>query len=248
MNIVLTGGGTIAPIDDVRHIANVSTGRFSAAITEAALARGATVRHIHAASALLPFVRHARFDLDAPDPVAEHGRLDRLRSRWLAARDRLHLIPLLRGDVADYAATVEATLRDHPPDLVFLTMAVSDFEPVTRLDGKLETPLESLAIPFRPTPKVIRQVRDWAPDAYLVGFKLLSGVPESTLIATALQACRANRADLTVANDLSSLRAGRHEIHLVRPDHPVETFSGDEAADRLVERCLAWASERAVRG
>jgi phosphopantothenate-cysteine ligase len=242
MNVVVTGGGTIAPIDDVRHVANVSTGRFSAAITEAALERGATVRHIHAKPALLPFVRHARFDLQAADPAAEHDRLDRLRSRWLAARDRLHLIPLLRGDVTDYAATLEATLRDHPPDLVFLTMAVSDFEPVTRLDGKLETPSDSLTLTFRQTPKVIRRVRDWAPDAFVVGFKLLSGVPESTLIATALQACRVNRADLTVANDLSSLRDGRHTIHLVRPDHPVETFSGDEAADHLIERCLAWAS------
>ncbi|HWE35971.1 MAG TPA: phosphopantothenoylcysteine decarboxylase [Isosphaeraceae bacterium] len=247
MNVVVTGGGTIAAIDDVRHIANVSTGRLSAAITEAALARGATVRHIHAPSALLPFVRHARFDLQAPDPAAEHDRLDRLRSRWLAVRDRLALVPLLCGDVADYAATLEATLRDHPPDLVFLAMAVGDFEPVSRFPGKIETPSGSLTLSFRPTQKVIRKVRDWAPDAYLVGFKLLSGVPESTLIATALQACRANRADLTVANDLDSLRAGRHTIHLVRPDHPVETCSGAEVAEWLVDRCFSWASERAGR-
>ena len=34
----------------------------------------------------------------------------------------------------------------------------------------------------------------------------------------------------TVANDLHSLRAGRHTIHLVRPGQPLETYSGDEAA------------------
>ena len=32
MNVVVTGGGTIAPIDDVRNLANVSSGRFSAMI------------------------------------------------------------------------------------------------------------------------------------------------------------------------------------------------------------------------
>ena len=35
MNVVVTGGGTIAPIDDVRLMTNVSSGRFAAAITEA---------------------------------------------------------------------------------------------------------------------------------------------------------------------------------------------------------------------
>ena len=36
-NVVVTGGGTIAPIDDVRLLTNVSSGRFAAAITEACL-------------------------------------------------------------------------------------------------------------------------------------------------------------------------------------------------------------------
>ena len=47
MNVVVTGGGTIAPIDDVRHVANASTGRFSAQITEACLASAAPVWHVH---------------------------------------------------------------------------------------------------------------------------------------------------------------------------------------------------------
>ena len=40
MNVVVTGGATIAPIDDVRLMTNVSSGRFAAAITEACLDRG----------------------------------------------------------------------------------------------------------------------------------------------------------------------------------------------------------------
>ena len=60
MNVVVTGGGTVAPIDDVRQIANVSTGRFSASITEACLARGATVWHVHAPGAQLPLLRQGQ--------------------------------------------------------------------------------------------------------------------------------------------------------------------------------------------
>jgi phosphopantothenate-cysteine ligase len=48
-----------------------------------------------------------------------------------------------------------------------------------------------------------------------------------------------------VANDLRTVRAGRHVIHLVRPGQPTETYGPDEPiADRLVDRSFAWASDR----
>ena len=248
MNVVVTGGGTIAPIDDVRRITNVSSGRFSAAIAEACLGRGATVWHVHAPAAQLPLWREARFDLDAADPYAEHARLERLRRRWREVRDRLHLVPLPRGTVADYAGTLKRVLRTSAIDVVFLAMAVSDFEPAPA-SGKLDSDAEALVVRCLPTPKVIRSVRDWSPGVYLVGFKLLSGADPSELIRRAEEACRTNRADLTVANDLRTLSAGRHTVHLVRPGHPPETLlPGDDLADRLVARVFAWSAARSRGG
>jgi phosphopantothenate---cysteine ligase (CTP) len=242
MNVVVTGGGTIAPIDDVRHIANASTGRFSAMISEACLRRGATVWHVHAPNALLPLAREARFDLSTHETSAEHQRLDRLRQQWLTARDRLHLVGLEEGTVHEYSAKLESVFRNHRIDVAFLAMAVSDFEPVQSFSGKLETPHGALSILCKPTHKVIGEVRDWAPHVYLVGFKLLSRVGEARLIAAAEEACVTNRADLTVANDLVTLRAGCHTIHLVRPGKPAETYREPEAvAERLVERTFLWA-------
>ncbi|CAN5650826.1 phosphopantothenate--cysteine ligase [soil metagenome] len=244
LNVVVTGGATVAAIDEVRYIANASTGRFSAEITEASLRSGANVWHIQAPGALLPFQRLARLDLDAPE-AEELDRLQRLRANWQAVRRRLRVIPLRRGTVADYAEALEAVLRTQPIDLVFLAMAVSDYEPVP-VPGKIESADEELVLRCRRTPKVIQAVRDWSPEVYLVGFKLLSGAPESELIRAAVEACRTNRADLTVANDLRLLRSGRHTIHLVRPGAPVETFGPADApiADRLVERAFAWSAER----
>ena len=63
-------------------------------------------------------------------------------------------------------------------------MAVSDFAPVAR-KGKLSSDAETLTIECHRQPKVIQSVRDWSPDAYLVGFKLLSNVPEAELIRQA---------------------------------------------------------------
>jgi len=240
--VVVTGGGTIAPIDDVRILTNVSSGRFAAAITEACLERNAAVWHIHAPTALLPFVRSARFDLDAPDPAAEIDRLARLREKWQSMRDRLHLVPLQVGTVADYQQTLKRTLQDRSIDLAFLTMAVSDFEPEPRAGKISSDAAESLIIHCTRTPKVIRSVRDWSPSIYLVGFKLLSGVSPEVLIRQAEIACRTNRAQLTVANDLELIRQGRHTLHLVRPGFEPETLpSGDDLADRLVDRVFSWA-------
>lgn len=123
-----------------------------------------------------------------------------------------------------------------------MAMAVSDFEPVPEV-GKIDSHVSALSIECRPTPKVIRLVRDWAPHVYLVGFKLLSGAPLPDLLAAAERACFANRADLTVANDWATVREGRHAIHLVRPGHPSETYTEPDAAERLVDRVFAWASD-----
>ncbi|AMV38025.1 phosphopantothenoylcysteine decarboxylase [Planctomyces sp. SH-PL62] len=240
MKVVVTGGGTSAPIDDVRVITNVSTGRTAAAITEACLDRGDEVWHLHAPLAELPLLRSARCDLDA-DPDAERERLDRLRDRWRDRRDRLHLRPLAAGTVDEYAAALRAVLTTEAIDVAFLPMAVSDYEPVPRL-GKISSQFDDLAIPLRRTSKVIRSVRDWAPSVFLVGFKLLSGEPLPELIRRAQDACLINRADVTVANDLEQVRAGRHTLHLVRPGRPVETLEpGPDLAARLVDRIREWA-------
>jgi phosphopantothenoylcysteine synthetase/decarboxylase len=242
MNVVVTGGGTIAPIDDVRVLTNISSGRFAASITEACLDRNATVWHIHAPSALLPFVRSARFDLDAPDPAGEAVRLARLQETWRSVRDRLHPVALQTGTVADYQETLKRILQAHAIDVAFLSMAVSDFEPKPRAGKIPSETAESLVIECRRTPKVIRMVRDWSPSVYLVGFKLLSGVTSQELIRAARRACRANRAQLTVANDLELIRQGRHTLHLVRPGAEPETLEpGDDLAERLVDRVFAWA-------
>ena len=243
MRVVVTGGGTSAPIDDVRVITNVSTGRTAAAIAEACLALGDDVWHVHAPHAELPLLRDARVDLDA-DPEAERDRIGRLRDRWRREGRRLRLRPLGVGTVAEYAEALRLALAEAAADVAFLPMAVSDYEPEPRA-GKISSRLDGLAIPLRRTPKVIRMVRDWAPSAYLVGFKLLSGAATEDLIRAARDACLINRADLTVANDLTDVRAGRHTLHLVRPGRDVETLPpGPDLAARLVARVREWAGDR----
>jgi phosphopantothenate-cysteine ligase len=244
MNVLVTGGGTIAPIDDVRTVTNLSSGRFAALISEGCLKRGAHVWHVHALSAQLPLVRSSRFNLDTEDSAAELDRLEKLSKEWKSVRSRLHLVPLRVGTVADYADNLRRLLTTQSIDVAFLAMAVSDYEP-TPMAGKLSSDDDSLVVKCHRTPKVIRLVRDWAPSVYLVGFKLLSRVSPEELISQAEAAGRINRADLTVANDLQTLIAGKHTVHLVRSGHPTETLEpGADLAERLVEHVWEWVQTR----
>ena len=66
--------------------------------------------------------------------------------------DRLHLVPLRTGTVADYAETLRQTLATQSIDIVFLAMAVSDYEP-TPLSGKLSSDDEQMVVRCRRTPR-----------------------------------------------------------------------------------------------
>lgn len=246
--VLITSGGTSSPIDDVRKITNISTGRFGASLAEAALGIGAEVTYLHAPGALVPFEREARLELGATDSEAELARLADVQRRWRAVRERLSVVPLRVGSVVDYSETLRRCLIERPVDVVFLAMAVSDYAPEPQ-PGKIDSDPETLTIVCRRQPKVIRSVRDWAPGVYLVGFKLLAGVSESDLIAEADRACRTNRADLTIANDMTTVREGRHTVHLVRPGSPPERFGpGPEMPAQVVRRVLEFLAGRGKNG
>ena len=246
MKFCVTGGGTVAPIDDVRRIANFSTGRFAAEISEALLRRGGEVWHLRTPSALAPFGRDACLDLDAEDLAAEFARLTDLRERYRSVRASFHPRTLVEGTVKEYASTLRDILTTFPIDVVFHAAALSDYEPEAT-EGKLISGAGSMNLRCVPVPKVIRSVKDWAPSTYLVGFKLLSDVSRERLIEVARASNEANRADLTVANDFRTVREGRQTLHLVRPGREVETLTpGPDLAERLVDRVCLWVTKEGV--
>ena len=214
MNVLVTAGGTVAPIDDVRQITNASTGRFAAVIAEEAAARGRGLAPAHPAGTstvrppgpLRPRCRRSLRRNSTPDKASRRVVASPRSLPSRAARD---------GDRVRVCRSLEAPLKANPIDIAFLAMAVSDYAPLP-FAGKLSSGADDLTIRCRRLPKVIQSVRDWSPSVYLVGFKLLSNVTEDELILEGEKACLANRADLTVANDLQSLAAGKHTVHLVR--------------------------------
>jgi phosphopantothenate-cysteine ligase len=219
-SVLVTGGGTIAPIDDVRVIANVSTGRFASQISQALLETGAAVWHVATPAAATP---------KPSSPGA------------------LHLRPLPRGTVAEYAQEIQSILTSQRIDIAILAAAVSDFEPVPA-PGKIDSDRDELVIRCRPAPKIIEQVKRWAPRVFLVGFKMLSGATDEALIAAARRSITRTGADLVVANDLRVVHTPEHRVFLVDAGGHVETIGpGVHIARALVAHVLNAARSRAPR-
>lgn len=179
MRVLLTAGGTREPIDDVRVIANSSTGRLGAALAEAFARAGHEVTLLHGSHAARP----------------DTG----------AGAIRCHAF----GSSAD----LSALLDEHAPraDVVLHAAAVSDYLP-ERADGKLSSDAEELVLRLRRAPKLIDGLRDLAPRALLVGFKLTSGKSEDERAGICAQLMRRARLDLVVSNEADRIGADDHEV------------------------------------
>lgn len=78
MKVLVTSGATREPIDSVRFISNLSSGRTGAAICDALAARGFEVTQLHGTGSMLAATaaRH--------EPFTDHGSLDAALRRLLA--------------------------------------------------------------------------------------------------------------------------------------------------------------------
>lgn len=241
MRVLVTAGGTRAPLDEVRWFGNVSTGRFGAQLVEAALLAGAQVVHLHGPGAEQPFQRRIDLgqDLDRQWAICRQ-EADRLAPHL----PRYRAVPFVAP--WDYGEHLERLLRGERFDIALLAAAVSDYAPAGQ-SGKIGSGADELVVRMKAVPKFIARAKEWAPHIFLVGFKLLVGAEAGELIDAAVRSGRASRSDVTVANDLRSLQAGDHTIYLVREGQAPEVYrQADEPARRLVERVFDWY--RAERG
>jgi len=111
--------------------------------------------------------------------------------------------------------------------------------PIIR-EAKISSEKDNLIVVLEKAPKIIALYRDLAPDAVLVGFKLLSNVREDELVSAGFALLMKNDCDFVLANDLKTVRGGEHEGLLIARDGSYERASGKEAIAALIaERAVA---------
>ena len=236
MNILITAGNTHAPIDRVRVITNVFTGRTGANLARTAWVRGHRITVLTSQPYTLS---------DLPEPGADSDR-------------RANIIPFQTYD--DLARRFQEEVRSGAYDCIIHCAAISDylcagtFSPdggtyfnartmkweqsqgrpsmVEHKDGKIKSTEPELWLRLVRAPKLIDRVRKpWNFDGILVKFKLEVGIGDNELVSKAEKARIDSDADLIVANTLES---SAHIAYLGPINSRYDRIDRRELAERLI--------------
>jgi phosphopantothenoylcysteine synthetase/decarboxylase len=205
MNVLVTAGNTLVPIDRVRCITNIFTGRTGAAIALHAHQRGHDVTLLTSHPEVVETMSTAgpgeRWSL-RPYRTFEDLR-DRMRSSIEAGLD----VVIHCAAVSDYlSAGVYAPgpqTRFHAADGRWESDGLLGPQLLDRGAGKVKSDEPELWLRLVRAPKLVDCVRaEWGFTGTLVKFKLEVGLGDDELIAVAERSRQRSRADLMVANTL----------------------------------------------
>jgi len=180
MRCIVTAGPTYEPLDQVRRLTNFSTGRLGSELA------GFLSRHGHEVTLLLGEQAPWRGDTGAAQ----------VRSFSTTA----NLGQQLRALAADPFDAVfhAAAVSDFAFGKVWLRSAQGDLTEIT--SGKISTREGSLLAELVPTAKILAQLRDWFPQALIVGWKYEVEGDRAAMLELARRQLRECRNDLCVAN------------------------------------------------
>lgn len=193
--ILITSGGTLEKWDNVRGHTNLSKGIMGTYLAEEAVKAGAEVIYMHGYFAQKP-VTH----------------------------DRLSFIGF--EGIEDLGDKLKAILTSEKVDIVIMAVAGSDWVIDKVFDtrgnemtekGKMPSD-EPPIIHFKKAPKVIAQVKTWAPDVTLVGFKLEATEDVNELLGRAKIRMESSNAEYMVANSSKSLYGSGEPHFILRKD------------------------------
>ncbi|WP_274309840.1 phosphopantothenoylcysteine decarboxylase [Solibacillus daqui] len=211
--ILITSGGTFEKWDNVRGHTNLSKGTMGCYLAEAAYAKNAEVIYMHGIFTQLP----------------EH-------------KEQMRLVKF--EGIEDLGQTLKQIVETEHIDYVIMAVAGSDWiidkvfdQSGNELTEKGKMPSdEPPIIHFKKAPKILAQVKNWAPNTTLIGFKLEATEDEQFLIERATTRMQAANADYMVANSSKSLY-GAMEPHLIisKTGAAIKRDGKEDAAKALMD-------------
>jgi len=236
MRLLITAGNTQAPLDQVRVLTNIFTGRTGANLTRTAWSRGHTVTLLTSHPELLADLPQSGTASDRRLTVSAYRTFD------------------------DLAGLLQRELREHVYDAVLHAAAVSDYlsagvyapdagtffnartrqweagglypSMVVQRGGKIKSHEPELWVRLVRAPKLVDRIRNpWNFAGLLVKFKLEVGLGDRELLQIAEDSRVHSGADLIVANTLE----GANHFAFIGPiDGRYERVSRRELPDRLL--------------
>lgn len=215
--VLVTAGDTYELVDDVRRITHMGTGRLGSLIADECIRRGMQVTYLCGE-------RSQRPSLPAAQIVPITGVME-LQNAMAELLERQTFDCVVHSmAVSDYTVAGVATQKTMAeetakniteagktaPENVAALVESALAQSVHTASGKLSSELEDLVIFLTKAPKVISLVKQRQPNTILVGFKLLSNVEESELVAAAQHQIHNSDSDFVLANDLATIEGDKH--------------------------------------
>lgn len=230
MKILLTSGGTKVPTDEVRHIANMSSGTFGTKIGVECLNRGHDLYFMASKDSKTPTKFTYDFNKNSREFITTEVIKNSIWHESISSR----YAEITYTSFDDYLETLKDSIEIASLDAVILAAAVSDYGCVPH-KGKIKSK-ENMTIDLYPLPKIINKVKnEWGYKGILVGFKLLVGATEDELIQAAGRSVVENNCDFVVANDLHDLKKNNHKIMIVTK-HNVSHVPKEKAAGAILDK------------
>lgn len=228
--ILITAGPTNEYIDEVMKITNMSTGRLGIELTRNYLESEQEVTLIATRSVFRSGL-FEKYNL-ANHPNLRSIPIETTQDMYIAleqeSKNKYDLV-IHSSAVGDYKPDFTFRLEDLAKELSKgYDYGMTEPEQILRIlknphckvndDTKISSYEPNLTVKLTLTPKLISHLREWYPEATLVGFKLLENVTKDHLLEVATKLCVKNNMDYIIANDLADLRQGQHLSFLVNKD------------------------------
>lgn len=228
MRVLVTAGGTSEPIDRVRKITNMATGRLGSLIAEGfAKEKGAQVTYLCTRDAYRPAsIMEQTYTIGSVLELEEtlirllhNGHYDAV-VHSMAVSDYM---PRRVMDARELAESIAGALEGQGPksreELVqSIHSAILQGGAPAGSSGKFSSNIEHMLLRMDKAPKVIRHIKKLQPDTVLVGFKLLAGAEPGHLRQIARDLMQANDCDYVLANDLDDIDGNIHKALFIGPD------------------------------
>ena len=221
--ILVTSGGTMEYIDDVRVMTNISTGKLGCRIAYSLGEADAKIFYVCGKNALQPGndipvttipVRTANDAMEAMKKIIIEEKIDAV----------VHAMA-----VSDFTFKRDVPIKCKSNDLM----------------GFIDHMRDTIV----PNPKIIGMIKQWRPETILVGFKFEVGISKEDLIALAKASIDKNGCDMVVANDKKEMqKLHGHIAHFIYSDkmikeHAFSTYDRANNKDQIADWIKVFLDE-----
>ena len=189
MKILVTSGATREPIDGVRFISNLSSGKTGAVVSDVLIDKGHKVSYVHGVSAAIPLKNHEAHEFK------DFVSLDLILKKLLGESHFDAIVHL--AAVSDFSLSeIEIGQNKIKPGLEF----------------KLDSKKEKMSLHLKRNFKIIERLKGYSLNSQIVviGFKLTNSLDEKKRSGDIHKLSLNKAIDYVVHNDLSQIKGEEH--------------------------------------